>query len=233
MEMTSKARSRSRTLHSVQRVRPGHRHGLNERYRWWRQRCRLNCRALDHTRIKGRRGRVALMRSPVVLVVLIVSAPAVVGLGSSGSRISHLPDGRLSGHIYTNDALGLRYEVPSGWVATADPKGPVSLDYRRPDGPANQCSKVLLSLHAPQQSEGRFNATVSLFVIDPSCFSGAKFPRSLEDKDKILKFSDKIVKAFSNTLYITQRRRYRRSSRSRTAYHKPHGRRRVQCRRES
>jgi hypothetical protein len=144
------------------------------------------------------------MRSPVVLVVLIVSAPAVVGLGSSGSRISHLPDGRLSGHIYTNDALGLRYEVPSGWVATADPKGPVSLDYRRPDGPANQCSKVLLSLHAPQQSEGRFNATVSLFVIDPSCFSGAKFPRSLEDKDKILKFSDKIVKAFSNTPYISR-----------------------------
>jgi hypothetical protein len=144
------------------------------------------------------------MRNPLVLVALIFSALGAIALGSSGSKISQLPDGSLSGKIYSNEALGLRYDVPSGWVATADPKGPVSLDYRRPDGPANQCSKILLSLHAPQQSEGRFNSTATLLVIDPSCFSGTKFPKSLEDKNKILKFADKIVKAFSNTPYISR-----------------------------
>jgi hypothetical protein len=144
------------------------------------------------------------MRNPVLLVALIFSALGTISLGSSESKISQLPDGSLSGKIYTNDALGLRYEVPSGWVAAADPKGPVNLDYRRPDGPANQCSKVLLSLHAPQQSEGRFNSTATILTIDPSCFWGARFPKSLEDKNKILKFADKIIKAFSNTPYISR-----------------------------
>jgi hypothetical protein len=144
------------------------------------------------------------MRNLVILVALIFLALGATGFGSFRSKISQLPDGTMSGKTYSNDALGLRYEAPTGWIATADPKGPVSLDYREPDGSANQCSKVLLSLHAPQQAEGRFNSMATLFAIDPACFSGAKFPKSLEDKNKIQKFADKIVKAFSNTPYISR-----------------------------
>lgn len=99
----------------------------------------------------------------------------------------------------------MRYEVPDGWIATADPKGPVSLDSRKPDGPVNQCSKVLLALHAPQQGEGRFNSMATVFAIDPNCFPGAKFPRSQKDKSKILKFGQKIVNAFSNTPFISRK----------------------------
>ena len=144
------------------------------------------------------------MRNLLILGTLIFSALGGIGLGSPASKILQLPDGTLSGKIYSNDALELRYEVPSGWIATADPRGPVSLDSRMPDGPVNQCSKVLLSLHTPEQAEGRFSSMATLFAIDPGCFSGAKFPQSLKDKNKILKFADQIVKSFSNTPYISR-----------------------------
>lgn len=137
-------------------------------------------------------------------MVLFFSLGAI-GPGSHGAKVAELPDGTLSGNVYSNDALGLKYETPSGWIATADPKGPVSLDTVKPDGPVNQCSKVLLSLHAPQQGEGGFDSMATVFAIDPNCFPGAKFPRSLKDKSNILKFSDKIVKAFSNTRYISRK----------------------------
>src|SRR5438309_107503 len=92
-----------------------------------------------------------LMRNLLIFVALFFSALRGIGLGGRGSKISELPDGTLSGKVYSNDALGMRYEIPSGWIATADPKGPVSLDSRKPDGPVNQCSKVVLALHAPER----------------------------------------------------------------------------------
>ncbi len=126
------------------------------------------------------------------------------GLGSPGSKISQLPDGILSGKIYSNNALGLRYDVPSGWIATPDPKDPVSLDSRDPDGPVNRCSKVLLSLHAPEPAQGQFNSSITLLAIDPGCFPGAKFPKSLKDKKQIQEFAHKIVNSFSHTPYISR-----------------------------
>jgi hypothetical protein len=145
-----------------------------------------------------------LMRNLLIFVALFFSALRGIGLGGRGSKISELPDGTLSGKVYSNDALGMRYEIPSGWIATADPKGPVSLDSRKPDGPVNQCSKVVLALHAPERGDRRFNSTATVLAIDPGCFPGAKFPRSLKDKAKILMFAHKIVNAFSNTPYISR-----------------------------
>ena len=146
-----------------------------------------------------------IMRNLLILFTLFFPALAAVGAGAHGTKISQLADGKISGKTYSNNALDVRSEIPSGWVAYADPKGPVSLDSQEPDGPVNRCSKVLLSLHPAQPGEGGFNSTATLFAVDPRCFSDAKLPKALEDRKKILKFAGKIVKAFSNTPYITQK----------------------------
>lgn len=142
------------------------------------------------------------MRNLLLPATLTFFALGAVSLGAPASKISQLPDGALSGNIYLNDALGLSFNFPGGWTATPDPKGPVNLDYRKPDEPANQCSKILLSLQASRQIEGRFNSTATLFVIDPGCFSSTEFPHSL-DKAKIQKLADKIIKTYSHSPYIS------------------------------
>jgi hypothetical protein len=142
------------------------------------------------------------VRNVLILLALTLPTSVAVGFGSLGSKISQLPDGTMSGNVYSNDALGLRFKIPDGWIATADPKGPVELDPRTTDGPVNQCSKILLSLHAPHPVEGRFGSVGDLFVIDPGCFSDAEFPTS-PDKKKVLQFAGKIIKFFRNTPYIS------------------------------
>jgi hypothetical protein len=142
------------------------------------------------------------MRNLPMFTVVTLFALGAAALGSSKSKISQLPDGTLSGNVYSNDALGLSYEFPSGWTATADPKRPVNLDSRKPDGLVNQCSKILLSLEAPRKTEGRFTSVATLFAIDPGCFPGTEFPHSM-DKGKIQKVADKIIRSFSNTPYIS------------------------------
>jgi hypothetical protein len=143
------------------------------------------------------------MRNLLIPVTLAFFALGTVSLGSPRSKISQVPDGTLSGNIYSNDALGLSYEIPSGWSATADPKGPVNLDSRKPDGKANQCSKVLLEFNVLPQSKGRFTSTAILLAIDPGCFSGTEFPHSWLEKEKIEKVTDKIIKAYENTPYFS------------------------------
>ena len=137
---------------------------------------------------------------PMTLIFFVLGA---FGLGPSKSKISQLPDGTLSGNLYTNDALGLQYDIPSGWIATADPKGPAKLDGLKPDGLANRCSKVLLRLDAPYQVEGRFNSMATLLAIDPGCISAPDFPHSIEERDEVGKVVDKVFKVFKNTPYIS------------------------------
>jgi hypothetical protein len=147
-------------------------------------------------------GKVILMRNLLILVSLTFFALGAFGLGVPASKISQLPDGTLSGNVYSNDALGLSFEFPGEWKADPDPKKPAPLDDRKPDEIANQCSKVLLSLYAPRQVEGKFSSVATLFAIDPGCFSGTEFPRSL-DKAKIQKLADKIIKTYSHSPFIS------------------------------
>jgi hypothetical protein len=150
------------------------------------------------------------MRTPLLrnLLILLFSALGIIALASPKSRLSQLPDGLLSDNIYSNSALGLRYGVPPGWVAVADPKYPVKIDERDPDGPENQCSKVLLSLRAPEQdpeqNKAHFNSTITVLAIDPRCFPGAKFPKSVKDREKVREFARKIVNSFSHTAFISR-----------------------------
>lgn len=143
------------------------------------------------------------MRSISIAVMLAICVTGASAQKPSRSLISQLPNGTLSGNTYTNDAVALTYEFPAGWTATPDLKDPAKIDFRHREGIANQCSKVLVSLAAPGKAEGRFNSIAMLLAIDPACFSGTTFPRSLEEKDKIRKVVNKIVKPFSDTPFIS------------------------------
>lgn len=143
------------------------------------------------------------MRNLLLPVTLTFFALGAVALGAPASKISQLPDGTLSGNMYSNDALGIRYEFPSEWTAIADPKGPTKLDGWKPDGPANRCSKELLRIDAPRHVEGRFSSFATLIAIDPGCISAPDFPRSNEERDQVGRVVDKIIKVFKNTPYIS------------------------------
>jgi len=143
------------------------------------------------------------VRHSAIALILAILAAGAFGQGSSKSQISQLPDGTLSGDTYTNDAVGVSYEFPNGWTATADVKGPTRIDVRHPRALANQCSKVLLSLNAPGKVSGRFSSFAILLAIDPACLSGPPFPQSVSESEKIKKVAQKIAKAFSDTPYVS------------------------------
>jgi len=126
-----------------------------------------------------------------------------LGQNTPNLKISQVSDGTLSGNTYTNETVGIVYEVPSGWSAWTDPKHATVLDQRKPNGVANQCSKILLSLQAPHPVQGRFSSSAELIAMDPSCFSKMTFPQSLQDKNALGKIADKIIKPFSNSPYLS------------------------------
>jgi hypothetical protein len=139
------------------------------------------------------------MRIPLLFLTLTFSLAAHA---AHKSKLSQLPDGILSGNTYSNVALEMRYDIPCGWTATL-PHGQLQLDDRSPDAPVNQCTKVLLLMQAPEKEKGQFNSTITLFAIDPGCFPGMKFPKSLKDRQKIQEFARKIVNFFAHTPYIS------------------------------
>jgi hypothetical protein len=61
------------------------------------------------------------MRNFLFAAVLSLFTLEAVGGGSPKLQLSQLPDGTLSGNIYMNEAVGLSYKIPSGWLATPDP----------------------------------------------------------------------------------------------------------------
>ncbi|MGA1981331.1 MAG: hypothetical protein ABSG84_02580 [Acidobacteriaceae bacterium] len=140
------------------------------------------------------------MRNVLILIALVLSPLGAAG-GSHEPSLSELPDGTLSGNMYANDAVGLRFQFPDGWVAVADPKGPIELGLRTQDRSVDRCFKMLLSIQAPEPVSGRFRSGGDLMMIDPSCFSDAEFPDSM-DKKKVQEFAGKIMKFFSGTPYI-------------------------------
>ncbi len=127
---------------------------------------------------------------------------AIAASGQVSPRISLLANGNLSGSTYSNDAVGVTYEIPAEWAATSDPKGAPALD-PKPDVRANRCTKVLLWMKAPGGVEGRFNSIAALLAIDPQCISGPEFPQAVTDTDKIIKVADKIIKYYKNAPFFS------------------------------
>jgi hypothetical protein len=136
------------------------------------------------------------------VVLLGIFSLTVLASAGNKAQVSQLPAGVLAGSIYSNDAVGVTYEAPSGWTLTADPSGPASLDMDHPDSPMNQCAKILLRLSPPGEVPGRFKAFATLAAIDPACFSNPPFPRTL-DKKAIKKVVDKMFKPFTHTSFCS------------------------------
>ena len=141
------------------------------------------------------------MRKLLILCSLLLALPAPAQ--TSDARLAALPAGALVNGRYTNDALGLAFQVPPGWDATTDPGRSAILDNRKANGPANRCSRVLLSFFAPGRVKGRFNSAAALFVIDPQCLTKTPFPTSLEDKDALGKAANAIIRPFTNSPFIS------------------------------
>jgi|GEM_PF-6396942 len=55
-------------------------------------------------------------------------ALVVIAHAESKSQISQLPAGVMTEGTYTNEVVGVSYEIPKDWKATADPSGPTVLD---------------------------------------------------------------------------------------------------------
>lgn len=143
------------------------------------------------------------MRTGILVVALALIAVAATAKTKPSVKIAALPQGKLAGHVYINEALGITYEYPSDWSASTDSKETIALDPNHPDGAAIQCSKVLLWLKAPSQSEGRFSAMAALIVIDPGCLTVVRFPQSVFDKQGINDVIDVVIAHFKHSPFFS------------------------------
>jgi hypothetical protein len=137
-----------------------------------------------------------------VLVALIVSSTTVGnGLAARRPKLSDLASGELTGNVYLNSALGLRMEFPAGWVVKTEFEDAAWLQRVKADGPADECLKGLLTAYVQQSAER--TAAQEIFAMDPACFSGVKFPKSEKDKKGVIKFAEKIMKAFGHAPFFS------------------------------
>jgi hypothetical protein len=143
------------------------------------------------------------MRTGILVAAFAFIAVAAAAKTKPSAKIAALPEGKLAGHVYINEALGITYDYPSDWSASTDPKETIDLDPDHPDGPTIQCSKVLLWLKAPSQGEGKFSGWADLIVIDPGCFTNVRFPKSAFDKQGINDAIDVILKHFKHSAFFS------------------------------
>jgi hypothetical protein len=143
------------------------------------------------------------MRMGILVTALAFISVVAVAKTKPSERIAALPQGKLAGHVYFNEALGLTYEYPSDWDANTDPKETIDLDPDHPDGVAVQCSRVLLTLEAPKIAEGRFTGAAELMVIDPGCFTNVRFPLSLFPEQGVNDVVDVLVKHFKHSPFFS------------------------------
>jgi hypothetical protein len=143
------------------------------------------------------------MRSGILVAALALVAVAAAAKTKPSAKIAALPQGRLTGQVYINDALGISYEYPSDWDADTDPKQTINLDPDHPDGSTVQCSRVLLSLEAPSQRKGKFSGMAALIAIDARCMTIVPFPQSVLDKQNINDVIDVIIKHFKSSPFLS------------------------------
>jgi hypothetical protein len=118
------------------------------------------------------------------------------------TKIAALPQGKLTGQGYVNDALGLTYEYPNDWDASTDPKETLNLDPNHPEKPVVQCSRVLLSIREPSKGEGKFSSVADLIAIDPRCLTVVPFPQSWMDQQDKSDVIDVIIKNFKHSAFL-------------------------------
>jgi hypothetical protein len=112
-------------------------------------------------------------------LILLASGTAFGQLPSPMIALAQLPDGTLSGNVYSNNALGVIFHLPSGWNGSLDPGHSVVFG-KDPDGLANRCTRILERFESPRKVKDWFSAWGIVFAIDPNCLSIGSFPTSPE-----------------------------------------------------
>jgi hypothetical protein len=143
------------------------------------------------------------MRTGILIACFVITAVCAAAKTKPSARIAALPEGKLSGHVYTNEALGITYDYPSDWTASTDSKETIDLDPSHPNGASVQCSRSLLTLKAPSPSEERFSGWAEVIVIDPGCLTKVQFPRSPFDKQGINDTVDVIIHFFKHSPFFS------------------------------
>ncbi len=142
------------------------------------------------------------MRNLAIAVLVSLCVLEAVGQQSTKIQLLQIPNGTLSGNTYTNNALGLSYQIPDGWKGDPETKGK-PIDWRGPDKIANRCSRVLLWLTPVSEIEGRFNPVAAVFVTDPVCLGVGAFPESVEQTKEINNVAKKMGDSFNYTPFMS------------------------------
>jgi hypothetical protein len=115
-------------------------------------------------------------------------------------ELASLPPGEISDGVYSNDALGVRVRIPDGWSFSTDLGNTPMLD-SHPDGLANRCTRILLRDDAPKGKDG-FPSWGIFFAIDAKCLSLGRFPKSIKDRDEIMRLVDLLRDNFKSSPFF-------------------------------
>ncbi|MGA3131421.1 MAG: hypothetical protein ABSD59_11515 [Terracidiphilus sp.] len=134
--------------------------------------------------------------SPIAAVIFLASASAFAQLPNP-SALAQLPGGTLADNIYSNDALGVTFHVPTGWTANLD-NGNSFFFGNDPNALANRCTRVLMRYQAPRKVKGWFIAWGVLVAIDPVCLGAGPFPVSadISYSAQVNDFAEKIYRFY-------------------------------------
>jgi|ERR1039458_3393910 hypothetical protein len=138
------------------------------------------------------------------LSTILLSLLLVPGLARSTAQMSQeltsLPQGEISDGIYKNDALGVRLRIPAGWSFSTDLSNTPTLD-NHPGGLANRCTRILLRQDAPK-GKASFPSWGIFFAIDPRCLSLGRLPKSIKDRDEVMRFSQLLIDKFKSSPFF-------------------------------
>ena len=113
--------------------------------------------------------------------------------------IAQVSSGTVSGNVYHNPDLGLRYEFPKGWAVNdekterrtiADQSQFVwakDISPRRSSEKGRQCAKSLLFVtkYPEEMKTNDFNPFVFVIAADPQCITASSSPRDAKDQETI------------------------------------------------
>lgn len=153
-----------------------------------------------------------------LIVCLTVGALAQSGLAANQSvvtpSIGQLSPGVISGNLYTNDALGFRYQFPAGWIVDdEETQGRVTEaghqfvwganpSAAREHELSQQCERTLLSVTKyPEGTKAEeTHPLIAVMAFDSSCFPMKHFPTLSDDPETIRGAIEQIVQTFAGPL---------------------------------
>jgi hypothetical protein len=117
-------------------------------------------------------------------------------------KISGLSNGTVSGNMYANPDLGLRYQLPGGWTV-GEKETAVSHQFAWVDDPSAKtpsssprlCSKNLLFVtkHPEGMKLNSFDPMALVIAADPTCFREITYPKSVKEREAIQKSASQFL----------------------------------------